>query len=51
MFFSVSVDAKGRIILPSGIRKTLGFNTGDKLELALSVSEGKIIIRMDKYGI
>jgi len=39
--------------LPVEIRKTLGINIADKLELALFVSEGKIIFtkRCEEDGI
>ena len=45
IIFSVVVDKKGRISIPADIRKTLGINTYDKLDLILSVSEGKIIFK------
>ena len=42
--FSVVVDSKGRISLPSDIRKTLGINISDKLDLLLLTSQNKILL-------
>jgi AbrB family looped-hinge helix DNA binding protein len=41
--FSVSVDEKGRIIIPAEIRKSLGFS--GRVEIFLFLSEAKIEIR------
>ncbi len=42
--FSVVVDSKGRISLPSVVRKSLGIGISDKLDLFLLTSQSKILI-------
>ena len=48
--FSATVDEKGRICLPSGIRKTLGINFSDKLDLILLTSQNKVVLLKNGCG-
>ena len=48
--FSVVIDSKGRISIPSDVRKTLGINVNDRLDLFLFTSQNKIVIRKNGCG-
>lgn len=43
------IDSKGRISIPSEIRKTLGLNENDILEFAMSIA-GKEVVLRKKFG-
>jgi len=42
--FLISVDGKGRILIPADVRKTLGINTSDKLILEVLIRKNCLII-------
>jgi AbrB family looped-hinge helix DNA binding protein len=42
--FSVSVDSKGRISIPSSVRKTLGINAGENLQLLFLIDERRLVL-------
>ncbi|MBI2579452.1 MAG: AbrB/MazE/SpoVT family DNA-binding domain-containing protein [Candidatus Aenigmarchaeota archaeon] len=47
----VTVDEKGRIVLPATIRRTLGLEKGEKLYLDMVISENIIVMRRgETYG-
>ncbi len=42
--FSVKIDERGRISLPSEIRKTFGLNKGDFIDMSVSVTRSEVVI-------
>ncbi|MBI2172927.1 MAG: AbrB/MazE/SpoVT family DNA-binding domain-containing protein [Candidatus Aenigmarchaeota archaeon] len=41
----VTIDEKGRILLPAAIRRTLGLEKGEKLRLEMAISENIVVMR------
>jgi len=43
--FVTKIDSKGRVVIPADVRKTLGMDLGDELQLDVSVSGNFLIVR------
>ena len=48
--FSAKVDEKGRVSIPSGIRKSLGLSTGSVLEIEFDLEYGIVALLLPDSG-
>ena len=44
-YIQVTIDEKGRILLPAYIRRTLGLDKGEKLRVEMLISDNIMILR------